>query len=44
LPWQQLEYVDAPTEPLDADDLERIHQAAMCILEEIGIDFLNDPP
>lgn len=41
LPWGQLQYVDAPTEPLDAEGVERIHHTAMRILEEIGIDFLN---
>ena len=42
LPWGQPQYVDAPTEPLDAQGVERIHNAAMQILEEIGIDFLHD--
>ena len=42
LPWRQLQYVDLPTEPLDADGLERVHDTAMRILEEIGIDFLNN--
>ena len=42
LPWRQLRYVDPPTEPLDADGLERVHDTAMRILEEIGIDFLNN--
>ena len=41
-PWGQPQYVDAPTEPLDALGVERIHNAAMKILEEIGIDFLHD--
>ena len=42
LPWRQLQYVDPPTEPLDADGLERVHDTAMRVLEEVGIDFLND--
>ncbi len=42
LPWGQLQYTDAPTEPLDEDGIERIHNTAMQILEEIGIDFLHD--
>ena len=42
LSWRQLQYVDPPTEPLDAEGLERIHDTAMRILEEIGIDFLNE--
>ncbi len=41
LPWRQLRFLDAPIEPLDEDGVERIHSAAMRILEEIGIDFLN---
>ena len=42
LPWRQLRYVDPPTEPVDGEGLERVHDTAMRILEEIGIDFLND--
>lgn len=42
LPWAQPRYVDAPTEPLDSDEVERIHDAAMRILEEIGIEFLHE--
>ena len=41
MPWQQPRYIDPPTEPLNADELGRIHEAAMRIIEEIGIDFLN---
>lgn len=40
--WRQLRYVDSPTEPLDEEAVERIHDAAMYILEEIGIDFLHE--
>lgn len=32
---------DRPTEPVDAEGVEKIHDAAMRILEEIGIEFLN---
>lgn len=39
--WSVPRYVDRPIEPLDADGLERIHNAAMRILEEIGIEFLH---
>lgn len=39
--WSLPRYIDRPTEPLDAEALERIHVAAMRILEEIGIDFLH---
>lgn len=42
LPWGQLKYVDRPTEPIDPEAVEKIHNAAMRILEEIGIEFLND--
>ncbi len=42
LPWEQPRFVDPPTEPLDAEGVERIHDAAMRILEEIGIEFLHD--
>ncbi|MEF8834237.1 MAG: trimethylamine methyltransferase family protein [Halofilum sp. (in: g-proteobacteria)] len=41
-PWSQLRYADPPTEPLDAEGVERIHGAAMEILEDIGIDFLHE--
>ena len=42
LPWQQLRYLDQPTEPLSEEGLEHVHDAAMRILEEVGIDFLNE--
>ncbi len=42
LPWEEVRYLDPPTEPLDAEALERIHDAAMRILETIGIEFLHD--
>ena len=40
--WGQLRYADPPTEPLDAEGVERVHGAAMEILEDIGIDFLHE--
>ena len=40
--WNQLRYVDRPTEPLDDEGVERVHDAAMRILEQVGIDFLNE--
>jgi trimethylamine--corrinoid protein Co-methyltransferase len=40
-PWSQLRYTDPPTEPLGPEGVERIHGAAMEILEDIGIDFLH---
>src|SRR3712207_4857964 len=33
---------DAPVEPLRPEEIERIHNGAMRILEEIGILFLNE--
>ena len=42
LPWEQPSYIDAPTEPMDQEGVEAIHDASMRILEEIGILFLND--
>ena len=42
LPWQIPQNPDAPTEPLTPEHVEAIHNAAMRILEEIGIDFLHE--
>ena len=41
LPWTLPVNRDRPTEPLTADDVEAVHNGAMRILEEIGIEFLN---
>jgi trimethylamine--corrinoid protein Co-methyltransferase len=41
-PWRIPHNPDAPTEPLSPDGVEAIHNAAMQVLEEIGIEFLND--
>jgi len=41
-PWTIPENRDRPVEPLDEEAVERIHNGAMRILEEIGILFLND--
>jgi trimethylamine--corrinoid protein Co-methyltransferase len=41
MPWRLIENTDRPTEPLDADGVQAIHNGAMRILEEIGIEFLN---
>ncbi|NNJ66505.1 MAG: trimethylamine methyltransferase family protein [Boseongicola sp.] len=41
-PWTLPVNTDRPTEPLDAEGVEAIHNGAMRILEEIGIDFLNE--
>jgi trimethylamine--corrinoid protein Co-methyltransferase len=40
-PWRVPVNTDAPTEPLDADGVQAIHGAALRILSEIGIEFLN---
>ena len=40
--WHIPEISDKPTEPLTREGVEAIHNAAMRILEEIGIDFLHE--
>ena len=40
-PWTLPVNIDRPTEPLSDEGVQRIHNAAMEILEEIGIEFLN---
>lgn len=42
MPWSPPVNCDRPTEPLNEDGVLRIHDAAMRVLEEIGIVFLND--
>jgi len=42
LSWQIPRISDKPTEPLSEEGVEAIHNAAMRILEEIGIDFLHE--
>lgn len=42
LPWRIPLNSDRPTEPLPPEGVAAIHEAAMRVLEEIGIDFLND--
>ena len=41
MPWRQIRNTDRPTEPLDEAGVQAIHKAAMRILSEIGIEFLN---
>ncbi|NGM46356.1 trimethylamine methyltransferase family protein [Rhodobacter sp. SGA-6-6] len=41
MPWRIPVNPDRPTEPLDAEGVQRIHRGAMRILSEIGIEFLN---
>ncbi|MFZ5965327.1 trimethylamine methyltransferase family protein [Thalassococcus sp. BH17M4-6] len=40
-PWRIPVNTDRPTEPLTEEGVARMHDAAMRILEEIGIEFLN---
>ena len=42
LPWQLVENPMPPVEVLRPDQVERIHDASLTILEEIGVDFLHD--
>ena len=42
MPWGPPVNRDAPTEPLTPEGVEAIHDGAMRILEEIGIEFLNE--
>lgn len=39
--WRMPVNIDRPTEPLQQDGVEAIHDAAMRILEDVGIEFLN---
>ena len=41
LPWSLPQNTDKPTEPLPPEGVEAIHDTAMRVLEEIGIEFLN---
>ena len=41
MPWQLTQNIDAPIEPLTPEGVQAVHNAAMRILEEIGIEFLN---
>lgn len=41
MPWAPPINIDAPIEPLNAEGVQAIHEGAMHILEEIGIEFLN---
>ncbi|SEQ27823.1 trimethylamine methyltransferase family protein [Thalassovita taeanensis] len=41
MPWRLPINQDRPTEPLREDGVQAIHEGAMRILEEIGIEFLN---
>ncbi len=41
MPWRIPLNPDRPTEPLDAEGVQRIHRGAMTILRDIGIEMLN---
>ncbi|MDA7427963.1 trimethylamine methyltransferase family protein [Primorskyibacter aestuariivivens] len=41
MPWNPPVNIDRPTEPLTEEGVQAIHEGAMRILEEIGVDFLN---
>ncbi len=41
MPWNPPLLVDRPVEPLSADGVAAIHEGAMRILEEIGVEFLH---
>ncbi|WP_099592781.1 trimethylamine methyltransferase family protein [Paramylibacter kogurei] len=41
MPFRQPINIDRPTEPLDKDGIQAIHNGAMDILENIGIQFMN---
>ena len=42
MPWRIPYNTDRPTEPLDEQGVQAIHDGAMRILEEIGIEILNE--
>ncbi|WP_170479002.1 trimethylamine methyltransferase family protein [Ruegeria arenilitoris] len=42
MPWNPPVNTDRPTEPLGPEGIEAIHDGAMRILEEIGIEFYNE--
>lgn len=41
MPWRIPVNPDRPTEPLDAEGVQRVHKTAMRILRDIGIEMLN---
>ncbi|WP_158964530.1 trimethylamine methyltransferase family protein [Chachezhania sediminis] len=42
MPWRLIENIDRPIEPMPEEGVLAIHDAAMRILEEIGVAFLNE--
>ena len=41
MPWRQVLNLDKPTEPLDEEGIQNIHDGVIEILEDIGIEFMN---
>ncbi|WP_238368033.1 trimethylamine methyltransferase family protein [Mesobacterium pallidum] len=41
MPWGPVRNIDRPTEPLSAEGVAAIHDGAMRVLEEVGIEFLH---
>lgn len=41
LPWRQLRNPYAPLEILSPDQLQAIHAASLCVLEEVGIELMS---
>ena len=42
MPWNPPINIDRPTEPLTEEGIQAVHDGAMRILEEIGVQFLNE--
>ncbi|MEM7632039.1 MAG: trimethylamine methyltransferase family protein [Pseudomonadota bacterium] len=42
MPWRVPLNTDRPTAPIDEAAVARVHDAAMRVLEEVGIEFLNE--
>lgn len=42
MPWRVPRNTDRPTEPVGEEGVARIHDAAMRVLEEVGIEFLHE--
>ena len=42
MPWRIPVNIDRPTEPLGPEGVQAIHDGAMQILEDVGIEFLNE--
>ena len=43
LPWRNYRNPYKPIEVISADQIEAIHNSSLRVLEEIGIDFLDEP-